>query len=184
MNELTLQWQEAGQQKTHKIYEQERCINPGTVRIGRDPARCDILLTHPTVSGLHVEVFFHSQQHRFYLRNLRTSNPPVVDGQQLIQGEVALSQGSTIYLGQMQVKVIAVSVPATSSVPQTILIPPQPRAGTPHPSTPAAPPKAVYGLMCPKCHQISPYEQLNFGCRWCGTSLAAAVSALISPSNN
>ncbi len=182
MNELSLEWHDSGQDKTQKIYEQQPSKNPGTVRIGRDPLRCDIVLTDPTVSGLHVEIFFHFQHQRFYVRNLRISNPPVVDGHQLIEGEVPLSQGSILYLGQMEVKVTGVSVLlAASSIPQTILIPPQARIANPQPPISPTPGKAIYGLMCPKCHQISPYEHLEFGCPWCGTSLAAAVSALIAP---
>lgn len=52
MNELTLEWLEAGRNHTQKIYEQQPSKNPGTVRIGRDSAQCDIVLSHPTVSGL------------------------------------------------------------------------------------------------------------------------------------
>ena len=127
MNELTLRWHQAGQIKTQKIYEHQPSKNSGTVRIGRDPVQCDVVLMDPTVSGLHVEIFFGFQQSCFYLRNLRTSNPPIVDGRQLIQGQIALSQGSVIYLGQIEINVIAISLLAASSVPQTMLIPPQPQ---------------------------------------------------------
>ena len=86
----------------NKIYEQQPSRNPGTIRIGRDPAQCDIVLSHPTVSGLHVEILFHPQQHCFYLRNLRMGNSPIVDGQRLQQEGVKLRPNSIIYLGQMQ----------------------------------------------------------------------------------
>lgn len=75
MNSLTLQWQDAGKDNTQKIYEQQPSKNQGTVRIGRDPVRCDIVLNHPTVSGLHIEIYFHSQQQCFVIRNLREQNP-------------------------------------------------------------------------------------------------------------
>lgn len=58
MNALTLQWQDAGQDKTQQIYEQQPSKNYGTILIGRDPLRCDIVLSNPTVSGLHVEIYF------------------------------------------------------------------------------------------------------------------------------
>ncbi|NWF58703.1 MAG: FHA domain-containing protein [Fischerella sp.] len=141
MNALTLQWHDAGQAKTQKIYEQQPSKNPGTVRIGRDPLRCDIVLSHPTVSGLHVEIFFHTQQQCFLIRNLREQNPPIVDGQKLSQDEMPLSEGSIIYLGQQQLKVTAISVPAASSVPPTILTPPQPHAINPQPAAPVARPQ-------------------------------------------
>ncbi|OUL20112.1 FHA domain-containing protein [Nostoc sp. 106C] len=199
MNALTLQWHDAGQDRTQNIYEQQPSKNPGTVRIGRDPLRCDIVVSNPTVSGLHVEIFFHPQQQSFYIRNLRSQNPPLVDRQQLVQGELPLREGSIIHLGQMEVKITAVSI---NSIPATILTPPIPPIGSIHPTrppinqqpqvqirhhqhppTPAALPPGIYGLECPKCHKVSPPENLQVGCPWCGTSLAAAVSVLVAPNH-
>ncbi|MGH1392740.1 MAG: FHA domain-containing protein [Trichormus sp.] len=215
MNALTLQWYDAGQNRTQQIYEQQPSKNPGTIRIGRDPLQCDIVLTNPTVSGLHVEVFFNSQQQSFYIRNLRSQNPPLVDGQQLPQGEKPLNQGSVFYLGQVQLQVTAVNI---NAIPPTVInpaqphqnpqvtaprqqqppirknsqvtapIPPQPPIHQHH-HTPPQPihnhPPALsnYGLECPKCHKVSPIENLQIGCHWCGTSLAAAVSVLVAPGN-
>ncbi|MBD2625612.1 FHA domain-containing protein [Trichormus variabilis] len=184
MNALTLQWYDAGQSQTQQIYEQQSSKNTGTFRIGRDPLRCDIILTHPTVSGLHVEIFFHSQQKRFYIRNLRESNPPQIDGKSLMQGEMPLNEGSIIYLGQQQLQVTAIDI---NSIPATILVPPQqppvqPRYNHHKKSLPTQP-KPVYGLQCSRCHKVSPPENLQVGCSWCGTSLAAAVSVLVAPSN-
>jgi pSer/pThr/pTyr-binding forkhead associated (FHA) protein len=206
MNALTLQWHDAGQDRTQNIYEQQPSKNPGTVRIGRDPLRCDIVVSNPTVSGLHVEIFFNSQQQKFYIRNLRSPNPPLVDGQQLVQGELPLREGSIIQLGQMEAKVTAIAI---NSIPATILTPPTPQIpliGTTqptknlinqqpnnqqpqvqpryhqHPPVPPTPP-GVYGLECHKCHKVSPPENLQVGCPWCGTSLAAAVSVLVAPNH-
>jgi hypothetical protein len=173
MNEITLEWQETTQIRKEIICDRQVSKNPGTVRLGRDPLKCDVVLTHPTVSGLHVEIFFNQNCQCFQVRNLRQSNPPAVDGKILIQGEMSLSQGSTICLGQTEIKVVAVSL-AGSSVPPTILMPPN--SGTPG--------NQVYGLQCPKCDRISPFEQLDLGCPWCGTSLAAASSVLISPNTH
>lgn len=173
MNEITLEWQEISKVRKEIISDQQISKNPGTVRLGRDPVKSDIVLTHPTVSGLHIEIFFNSNGHCFQVRNLRQSNPPVVDGKILIQGEMSLAQGSTICLGQTEIKVVAVSL-AGSSVPATILIPPN--SGTTN--------NQVYGLKCPKCDRISPFEQLDLGCPWCGTSLAAASSVLITPNSH
>lgn len=108
--ELTLEWIEAGQTKTRIISEQQVSKNPGTVRIGRDPAQCDIVLSEPTVSGLHVEIFFNQQQKRFYVRSLRQSNPPVVDGKTLQTGEVELNQGSNLRLGQLSMRVTGITL--------------------------------------------------------------------------
>jgi len=192
MNSLTLQWHDAGEEKTQVIYEQQPSKNPGSVRIGRDPKRCDIVLSHPTVSGLHVEIFFNSQQKRFYIRTLREKNPPLVDGKQLVKGDALLNQGSILCLGQMQLKVINISIPQVNSFPATILEPPKPGQNS-QPVTPAAPSKPTstapllkssYGLQCPNCHKVSSIEHIQVGCPWCGTSLAAAVSVLVSPEKN
>ncbi|MBF2071950.1 FHA domain-containing protein [Fischerella thermalis] len=153
MNVLTLQWQDAGQIKIQKIHEKQPSKNPGTIRIGRDPVRCDIVLSHPTVSGLHVEIFFNAQQQRFLMKNLREQNPPLVDGQKLVQGEIPLREGSIIYLGQQLLKVTEISVPGGSTVPPTILTPPQPQATNP-PPVPVAQPQAH-----PNYHQPTPPRQ-------------------------
>ena len=179
MNEITLEWQEAGRIRREIIREQQPSQYPGIVRLGRDPLRCDIVLSDPTVSGLHIEIFFNAQYQSFALRNLRDTNPPVVDGRELSGGEAFLSTGSIIYLGQVELSVVAVSrhQPHQGIAP-TILVPPQPLAGI----NPPPPALESYGLQCPSCGRVSPYERLDWGCQWCGTSLAAAPSILI-PSN-
>jgi hypothetical protein len=193
MNSLTLQWRDAGQEKTQIIYEQQPSKNPGTVRIGRDPQRCDIVLSHPTVSGLHVEIFFNSEQKQFHIRSLREKNPPLIDGKQLIKGNTSLNQGSILCLGQMELKVINISIPQINSFPATILEPPKPNRNS-QPAAQKAPSKSSsptapllngsYGLQCPNCHKVSSIEHIQVGCPWCGTSLAAAMSVLVAPDKN
>jgi hypothetical protein len=180
MNEITLEWQEAGQIRRETISDQQHSTYPRTVRLGRDPMRCDLVLGDPTVSGLHVEILFNPQQHSFVLRNLRQTNPPIVDGRQIISGEVLLSRGSTIFLGQVELTVIAVSLHVPNdNIPPTILMPPQPFAVAHQP-----PPAVVsYGLQCPSCRRVSPHERIDLGCPWCGTSLAAASSVVMTPND-
>ncbi len=108
LNSLTLEWVEDGEVKTHTISDQQHSKSPGKVRIGRDPQACDIILSEPTVSGLHVEIFFHLQKEKFYLRNLRDRNPPIVDGKLLLAGEMPLYDGSGIRLGQQNLTVSAI----------------------------------------------------------------------------
>ncbi|MBD2776705.1 protein kinase domain-containing protein [Iningainema tapete] len=108
LHELTLEWEEAGEIKTRKILEKQQSKNLGRIRIGRNAEACDIVLPDPTVSGLHVEIFFHSHQQKFYLRNLRQKNPPIVDGQLLLAGEMPLKSGSSLRLGQQNFKVSAI----------------------------------------------------------------------------
>lgn len=181
MHELTLEWQEAGQPRRETIRHQQLSKYPGTVRLGRDPARCDLVLSDPTVSGLHVEIFFNPSIYTFFLRNLRPTNPPLIDGRQIAQGEVPLSQGSTIYLGQVALKVTRVSIAAPSpGIPPTILVSPQALAVAHQP----IPAPVSYGLQCPHCHRVSPYDRIDFGCQWCGTSLAAAASVVMAHNGN
>ncbi|MBD2130351.1 protein kinase [Microcoleus sp. FACHB-1] len=106
--ELLLRWVEQGRIQAQTIHANQTTKNPGTVRIGRDPLVCDIVLSEPTVSGLHVEIFFNAQEQHFYLRSLQQSNPPVVDGQPLPTGEVVLHQGSRLQLGQIRLSVLAI----------------------------------------------------------------------------
>ncbi|PZD71961.1 hypothetical protein C1752_04339 [Acaryochloris thomasi RCC1774] len=164
MNELTLQWREQDRFKTQAIGDQHPSREPGVVRLGRDPARCDIVLHDRSVSGLHVELFW--QQSQFYLRNLRASNPPVIDQTPLPDGECSLRQGSKICLGRMELTVTAISVPAVPSRPERAL--------------------ESYGIKCPNadCGQVLPYTSasLQQGCPHCGSSLAAGVTVVGNPS--
>lgn len=177
MNEITIEWQEAGQIRQETIRDNQPSKYPGTIRLGRDPLQCDIVLNDPTVSGLHVEIFFNTQYQSFALHNLRDTNPPVVDGRQIQYGEAFLSTGSIIYLGQLELVVESVSVHTPKNpIPQTILMPPQPLIVN---NKPVSTLKS-YGLQCPSCGRVSPYERLDWGCQWCGTSLAAAASVVIS----
>jgi len=156
MSELTLTWVEAGITKSYRI-------SLTMTRIGRDPARCDLVLTHPTVSGLHVVIYFDPQKHSFWMRNMRESNPPIVDGQRLLSGEVEVKTNSAIALGQQILQVTNIEIDLLSQAPIS------------------SNPDHVYGLQCPnlKCAKISPYERITLVCPWCGTSLAGAASSIL-----
>ncbi|MEO0377032.1 MAG: FHA domain-containing protein [Cyanobacteria bacterium P01_A01_bin.17] len=163
MNELTLQWREKNQFKIQAIGDQHPSREAGVVRLGRDPARCDIVLQDRSVSGLHVELFWQHDQ--FYIRNLRASNPPLVDQMPLPQGERPLHQGSKICLGRIELTVTAISVPVVKS--------------------PAEQGSESYGIKCPNadCGQVLPYTSasLQQGCPHCGSSLAAGVTVVGNP---
>ena len=174
INQLTLTWTEAGVRQTHTIQHGQPSKNPGTVRLGRDRAKCDLVLDDRSVSGLHIEIFFDRELQEYAVRNLRPTNPPLVDGKILASGEATLRSDSRIHLGQVQIDVV--SAPAVqAAAPQTVLLDP----AVPTSSPPTGPSK--YGLQCPKCDRVSPYAQLSAGCPWCGTSLAAAMSVVLSP---
>ena len=180
MYAITVAWTDGEQVETKTLHPWQASKQPGVIRIGRDPDRCDWVLSHPTVSGLHVEIVFQPKPQQFYLRNLRPQNPPIVDGLRLEQGEVALQVGSKIRLGQLELSIVAIApIKTTILFSPQVTMPPLP-SSTPS-ATPAASTPSTYGLECPKCHQTSAYEQLTQGCPWCGTSLAAAASVILSP---
>jgi eukaryotic-like serine/threonine-protein kinase len=110
LHELTLEWIDAGLPHSRLIHPRQPTRHPGSVRIGRDPARCDIVLSDITVSGLHVELFFNADDQHFYVRNLRETNPPLVDGRSLPQGERVLNQDSVLQLGHVELRVTAIGV--------------------------------------------------------------------------
>ena len=180
MPELILEWVEAGQPKQYVIQGEEAGWT--RVRIGRDPVRCDVVLSHPTVSGLHIEIYFDPQQGSFRLRNLRESNPPRLNGHVLVRDEATIKPGDQLYLGDLCVQVKPVTSPPAS--PHTVLLSPD-RESAPNIPTSGETPGAsgfnrpTYGLLCPSCRQTAAYEQLDLGCPWCGTSLASAQSILL-----
>ena len=180
METLTLEWIDGGQIKTQIIQAQQPSKHPGTVRVGRDRNRCDLVLSDPTVSGLHVEIFFNHQEQCFYLRNLRESNPPTVDGYSFRTGEVALKLNSTIILGQQPLRVTHISQQG-SNIPATILVSSSSNSAPHQAAFANQPPQQQYGLKCPKCDRISLYEWQETTCLKCGTNLAQAWSVLITP---
>jgi RsiW-degrading membrane proteinase PrsW (M82 family) len=103
---IILEWQQDN--RTHR--RQMDIANPSQViRLGRDPNLCDVVLNDPTVSGLQAEIASDGQG--VYLRCLRESNPPWVDGQRLGSMPVPLKTGSVLRLGRTQVRVVSVGVP-------------------------------------------------------------------------
>jgi len=171
MNELTLEWSDKGQNRSYIIQDQFPSKSPNVFRIGRDPQRCDLVFHDRTVSALHVEIFFDNPAQSAFIRNLRESNPPLIDGTKLTQGQQSLRIGSHVRLGKVILTVSALSFGSAQS--QALLQ----KAPTVLPE---------YGLKCPNlsCGNVLAYkdEILKQGCPWCGFSLAAAQSVLIPPS--
>ncbi len=110
LHELTLEWHEDGETRTCTIEENQQSKNFGRIRIGRDPQVCDIVIPEVTVSALHAEIFFNGSKNKFYIRNLRQKNPPIVDGQMLLAGEMLLKTGSSLRLGRQQFKVSNINI--------------------------------------------------------------------------
>ncbi|MGG6267341.1 FHA domain-containing protein [Leptolyngbya sp. AN03gr2] len=120
MYRLTLEWQENSRNCSQNVSSQEQTKQSGTIRIGRDRERCDVVLQHPdrsierTVSGLHIELFWNESEQRLYVRNLtrdRTPpNPAFVDGKKIIDQEIAIAENSNIKLGKMTVRIKALEL--------------------------------------------------------------------------
>ncbi|WP_299487169.1 FHA domain-containing protein [Acaryochloris sp. IP29b_bin.137] len=167
MSELTLQWSEFGQTKTQVLRNQQPSKQPGKIRLGRDPALCDIVFQERSVSGLHVEIFFQPQAQQFFIRSLRLQNPPLVDGILLKQGDLPIRAGSRIKLGRVELQITAMTI-TPPAIPPTF-----PKSG---PSSTAA-----YGLQCPQCHHVSAYsnDAIKQDCPMCGHSMATSNTVFI-----
>ncbi|MBV5260074.1 FHA domain-containing protein [Synechococcus moorigangaii CMS01] len=171
MEQLTLEWS-IQSQRYHYIFTHDSPTKiSDKLRIGRDPARCDIVFADRSVSSLHVEIFFSATRDAALIQNLRPSNPPLVNGDRLTEGTAPLFQGSQIQLGHIQLRVAQLVLPIQANVP---------------PRVPALSPVATYGLKCPNptCGKVSKYDDqiLKQGCPWCGFSLAAANTVLVASS--
>ena len=122
MTELLLEWIEAGVSRSERIQPNQPSKNPGTVRIGRDPQKCDIVLADSSVSGLQAEVYYHVGSQVFYVRSLRDTNPPTINGQPITNGEVPIGSASTLNLGRVVLNARVSNAPG--GVPPTEVNPP------------------------------------------------------------
>ena len=144
MTELLLEWIEAGVSRSERIQPNQPSKNPGTVRIGRDPQKCDIVLADSSVSGLQAEVYYHQGSQVFYLRSLRDTNPPLVNGQPITNGEVPIGTASTLNLGRVVLNARVSNGPG--GIPPTEISPPgasPTQVVSPSPIGNAAPPPSA-----------------------------------------
>ena len=195
MNEIIISWQEKDLTKIKTIRELQPSKNPGTVRLGREPSNCDIIFDDPSISRVHVEIFYNNQYDKFYLRNLKSNNPPIVDNELVVKpAEVVLNNNSVICLGQTKIQVIyntnnILTAPTilqpTNSDNGTVLSPPDTSQLQGSITQPRISMVGANYLVCPNpnCRKLVSIERLNIGCSWCGTSLADAGS-IILPYNN
>ena len=161
MYRLTFQWTEAGAAKSQTLALREVNGQVGTIRIGRDAERADLLLNDPDkrVSRQHVEVFFKRSEQQFYVRNLTrdkpagSQNPAIIDGRRAIAEELPLNLGSTIEIGTFVVELTAIELPTAEDSQKAAEQP-------------------VFGVKCPNDHLIS-YEYLGLVCPHCGEAVQA-----------
>lgn len=153
MEILILEWQQDDRTRCQKLFADDSTIK---AIIGRDKDHCDVVIDDNTntVSRIHAEIIKEPSIGKFYLLNrtrVRTKpNPIYVDGEKIIHQLAPLKEGSEICLGKIKLKVKAIEL-ATKPEPKS-------------------------GLKCHICGRVSPHSDLDLVCRWCGTSLASAIS--------
>ena len=173
MSHLTLEWRVLSQNLSQTLSPTENTKEPGSIRIGRDETKCDVVLKHPdtaierTVSGLHAEIFFDPRSNQFCVRNLTrdrqppsAANPVLVDGQTVIGQELPIHSGSHIQLGKMllHVKTIEVELAQASA-------------------SPSRPPQSRYALRCSNVREshFFPMDYKKLTCEVCGRAILGAT---------
>jgi hypothetical protein len=101
---LQLYWQDEGSDRVKSIAAIDIYGRPTVVRLGRNPKLCDVIFSSLTVSGTHVEIYFDRTEDAFWLHNLRSSNPPQVDGK-TITDRILLQPGMLIALGKQEIAI-------------------------------------------------------------------------------
>ena len=115
MSKLTLFWREDGVERSQVIdLNHPSSKKAGTVSLGREPDDCDLVLHDPRISRLHAEITFNPDQRKFYIQNLRETNPILVDNQQLVRGFKLLENGTIITLGETKVRVANIEIASVS----------------------------------------------------------------------
>ncbi len=170
MYRFTLEWSEGSQLRSKTVSATEAEQLNTILKIGRDEQQCDIVVNDDTstVSRIHAEIFFKPEQQKLYLRNATGERPQPnfvrVDRQKILNQEVALSIGSKIQLGKLNLTVKSLEI---SQHPVN-----QPHS---HPLSQ----QQEYGLQCINGHQVS-YDHVGLFCPFCGTALQAVDTVIIA----
>lgn len=137
MRTLTMAWLADGVLQQYTITAGQSCV------IGREAARCQIILADRSVSRQHASISIF--QGRFCLKNLSEQNPIILNNQSRLayNQETPLKAGDTFRLGTIYLWVMEVQQPE-----QTIL-----------------------KVKCARCGKLSDASPEGF-CPWCGRSLA------------
>ena len=129
MAKVTLAWTERGERATKTLeISAETNKHPGSIRIGRDPEQCDILLDCGRVSRLHAEISCDLVNRQCHLRNCRDANPIYVDGKPLKTGTAILQTGTTFTLGTQHLEILRVEWPTSPTLVEAPAADPKPAA--------------------------------------------------------
>lgn len=160
MFKVTLEWREGEQLRSQTLSTTQTTKQAGKIRIGRDEAQCDVVLTdsEKTVSRLHAELFLNSTDHMVTLRNLTRDhegkqNPIMVNHHKVIHQEIPLSVGTSLQFGRMLVTLSDIEV-AQAAV-------------TPSKAQPS------FGIKCHTCGNVISYDYLGLACPYCGSTVQA-----------
>ncbi|MGG6268893.1 PrsW family glutamic-type intramembrane protease [Leptolyngbya sp. AN03gr2] len=104
MNTITLQWHEAGAIKSRTIDFSSLDSVASAIRLGRDSKQCDIVFSDPRISRLQAEITWNDRNKKFYLQNLRKSNPILINGHPLAD-LTPLDGLTTIVIGTTEIQV-------------------------------------------------------------------------------
>ncbi len=138
MKELTLSWTNQSYPESHTLRPHQPSKTPGKIRIGRDPAQCDLVIPSITeedltVSKLHIEIYFDETRHQFYLRNLKgTANPPTLYGTTVGDRPVPLDKDGSLYLGRKKIRLTlkeTAEPPKSPEIAESPLVCPHCRTG-------------------------------------------------------
>ncbi|MEA5570568.1 FHA domain-containing protein [Calothrix sp. UHCC 0171] len=121
ISKITLEWQEGNQNKSCTISSAQQTKVPGIIRIGRDPAQCDIMIQDPTnkVSRLHAEIIFNANNNSFYIRNatINQGQPNIIlVNEKPIQEEEILVSHSQIKLRDFPILISSVEVQSSTTL--------------------------------------------------------------------
>ncbi|NJM34955.1 MAG: FHA domain-containing protein [Rhodomicrobium sp.] len=73
-------------------------------RIGRDPARCDIVIQDPTISRLHAELYFFPGE-GVKIRDLGSANGTYINGERIYDNYRPIGVRSAVTIGRLELTV-------------------------------------------------------------------------------
>lgn len=125
MYEITFACQIQGKRLSQTISFESTKI-PGTIKIGRYPSQCDIVVTDANnhVSRLHAEIIFNINSNIFYLQNATLDKPQpntVFLNSNAVTKEVEIHDGDIIVLRDVPITVeniqVQIQTPANQTLP-------------------------------------------------------------------
>ncbi|BAZ09205.1 tetratricopeptide TPR_2 [Calothrix sp. NIES-4071] len=123
MYEITFGWQVQGKRLSKTITFESTKL-PGTIKIGRDPGQCDIIVNDANnhVSRFHAEITFDQDSDIFYLQNATLEKPQpntLFLNSDVVTGKVKIKEGDIIVLRDVPLTVESIQVQIKTQANQT-----------------------------------------------------------------